>query len=96
MSRRLTYEMLNSFDVILAMETKHLKVLRESFPNFQDKIFLLPLFERNSSENGSFYRYNIFDPYGRSFEHFHICFQRIEMCLSEIFKNLRKSYLSGT
>jgi protein-tyrosine phosphatase len=94
-SRKLTRNMLNSFDVILAMDTKHFKALRKSFPEFQNKIFLLSLFDQYSVKtNGSFYRYNIFDPYGKSLEHFHICFQRIERCLLEIFMKLRRKKIT--
>lgn len=62
-SKRINYEILGSFDMIFTMETRHLKTLRESFPQFQDKIFLLPLFEKNKANTkGSYHFCNIPDP----------------------------------
>ncbi|MEW6419892.1 MAG: hypothetical protein AB1480_17550, partial [Nitrospirota bacterium] len=67
----------------------HLKTLRELFPQFNNKIFLLPLFERNSTKmRGSFYLYNIQDPYGKSLNEFHTCFHRIERYLYGFFEKI--------
>lgn len=89
-SKRISYEILNSFDMIFTTEIGHLKTLKESFPQFQDKIFLLPLFEKNKPyTKGSYHFCNIPDPYGKSFKQFYTCFQRIERCLNELFQDLR-------
>ncbi|MEW6419884.1 MAG: hypothetical protein AB1480_17510 [Nitrospirota bacterium] len=82
--------MMHASDMIFTMETRHLKTLRELFPQFNNKIFLLPLFERNSTKmRGSFYLYNIQDPYGKSFDEFRVCFHRIEKCLNKLFDDIK-------
>lgn len=75
-----------SSDIIIAMESWQVIRLREMFPMYGDRIFLLPLFEKKA--NGwrwSYDRYNISDPYGKSLPYFQECFHRIEKCIIELF-----------
>ena len=45
-SRSMDHDMIKSSAMIIAMETKHLRILRGCFPQLK-KCFLLPLFEKN-------------------------------------------------
>ena len=88
-SRPLTLEMVESFDMIIGMETWHFKALRRTYPKYRDKIFLLPLFDITGSEHvKGFSRYNIQDPYGRSLEEFYACFQRISQCIQTLMRHI--------
>lgn len=85
-SKQLTVEMMEQFDVVFAVEIPHLNRLRKLYPQFRDKIFLLPLFEGKPLRNvGSYYYYNIEDPYGKELEDFMFCFNRIQVCLKNLF-----------
>ena len=89
-SRGLTQEMVESFDMIIAMEAWHFKALRKAYPKHNHKFFLLPFFDtKNSREEKGFLRYNIQDPYGRSVDEFYACFQRINYCIEGLFKEIR-------
>lgn len=88
-SKEITPEMIDAYDIIIAMETWQLNSLRKGFPNFQEKFFLLPLFDTVvSPETTGFYRYNIKDPYGRGLDEFTKCFQRIERCVLVLFEEI--------
>lgn len=87
-SRSINQDMVASFDMITAMETRQLKHLRKAFPGYHDKIFLLPLFEaKQGTKRGWFSRYNIQDPYGKNLVEFQACFQRIERCIEGLFQD---------
>ena len=90
-SRRITQEMVDSFDMIIAMETWHFRSLRKSFPQHKKKISLLPLFGADqSAKEGGFLRYNIQDPYGQSLDEFCTCFQRIKRCIEGLFEEIER------
>ncbi|MBE9571533.1 MAG: hypothetical protein IMF11_12965 [Proteobacteria bacterium] len=81
--------MVETFDMIIAMETWQFQTLKKAFPRYQDKVFLLPLFDtRGGTKLGGFARYNIQDPYGKSLTEFHACFQRIERCIKGMLKRI--------
>jgi protein-tyrosine phosphatase len=89
-SNGITSRLAESSDMIVAMETWHVKRLREMFPMHGDKIFLLPLFEsKNRRWKWSYERYNISDPYGKSLPYFQECFHRIERCIDEMFSRFQ-------
>lgn len=95
-SRRMTEELAASHDMIIAMQTWHFKVLRESFPRFQHKIFLLPLFDKtHGAIQRTYDRYNIADPYGNSVDIFHECFLRIENCLVSLYTEIDRRIAKG-
>lgn len=86
-SRRINQDMIESFDMIIAMETWQFNNLKKSFPDFHKKICLLPLFDsRVNKSKGGFYRYNIQDPYGRNADIFNACFQRIKECIRKMIE----------
>ncbi len=88
-SKQVTQDRLKTSDMIIAMEAAHFKHLRKTYPQFQDKIFLLPLFEKNRTTGGSYARYNIVDPYGKPLEQFLDCYRRIEDCLDGLFSEIK-------
>lgn len=88
-SRIITSDMAESYDMIIAMESWHVKYLRDRFPYLRDKIYLLPLFENNNKiRTWSYHRNNIADPYGKSMQHFYECFMRIEKCIEDILSKI--------
>lgn len=88
-SRSIDYDMIESFAMIIAMETKHLRILRGCFPQFKSKLFLLPLFEKNvTKQEGIYAQYNIIDPYGKDVDQFHTCYKRIERSLKGLFSEI--------
>ena len=88
-SKKITPDAMKASDMVLAMDAGHLKVLRSAFPQFYYRIFLLPLFApRNGRPRGSYYHYNIPDPYGQPGEGFRECFRIIEECLSGLFTEI--------
>ena len=90
-SRKISYSLLESSDMIIAMETWQYMFLRKMFKKIRDKIFLLPLLENiNRNSENKYNIYNIKDPYGRSLEEFIECYKRIESCLEGLFYNIRK------
>jgi len=87
-SRGLSYSMIESNDMIVAMEDWQCKYLRKICQENKEKIFLLPLFDNHSGT--SWENYNIRDPYGKDLEEFKQCYGRIERCLSGLFLALGK------
>jgi len=88
-SRRISREMIESFDMIIAMETRQFRALKKSFPKCQNKVFLLPLFDnKGCAREDGFFRYNIQDPYGQSLNDFYTCFQRIKSCIEGLFEEM--------
>ena len=92
-SRGLDYSMIESHDMIVAMEAWQWKYLRKICQENQEKIFLLPLFDNHSGT--SWENYNIRDPYGKDIEEFKQCYGRIERCLSGLFLALGNHADSG-
>ena len=89
-STGITNRVAESCDMIIAMESWHVKRLKKMFPMHGDKIYLLPLFERNNRKwKWSYERYNISDPYGKSLPYFQECFHRIARCIDEIFSRFQ-------
>src|SRR5208282_5998231 len=88
-ARQLDAALINSADMVLVMEPWHLKTLIKNFPDAQNKIFLLSLFDKNDpKEKDVFNRYNIADPYGKPPEQFDLCYHRIEKCLLGLFSRV--------
>jgi protein-tyrosine-phosphatase len=88
-SRPINYDLLESYDMIVAMETWQYKYLRKLFLEFENKIYLLPLFFFESNPYLDGYRkYNIQDPYGRNIEEFNECFGKIEKYISMLFSKI--------
>lgn len=79
------------YDMIIVMDMPQFNYLRKSFPQFRNKIFLLPLFEKNIIIKERYLLYNILDPYGRSIEEFLTCYQRIERCIDNLLTEIGKA-----
>ena len=91
-ARRIEREMMESFGMIIAMETWQFQTLKKLFPDYQNKIFLLTLFDTDETLKGEgFSRYNIHDPYGQSVEEFHRCFHRVKSCVEGLLTQLTQS-----
>lgn len=90
-SRAVTYDMVKASDMTLAMELRHFLALRNCFPEFTGKIFLLPLFEEDSAPwHRGYRRYTIPDPYDKPSEQFLACFRRIAGCLDKLFSEVAR------
>lgn len=88
-SRPLREKDVDAFDMIVTVEAGQNKLLARLFPNSDKKLFLLPLFDpAHMSTAGSFLRYNIPDPYGRSCAEFRDCYGRIKRCIEQMFHSL--------
>jgi protein-tyrosine-phosphatase len=95
-SRRMTEDLAATHDMVIAMQTWHFKVLRESFPRFQHKIFLLPLLDKtNGTARRTYDLYNISDPYGKSVDIFYECFLRIENCMVSLYTEIDRRMAKG-
>ena len=89
-SRSVDYDMIESFAMIIAMESKHLRILRGCFPQFKKSVFTF-LFEKNVTKQGGISaHYNIIDPYRNDVDQFHICYRRIERGLNGMFSEIRQ------
>lgn len=89
MSRRIDAGLASGADMLLAMEAWQASRLRKVFPQFREKIFLLPLFEASPPGQAEAGRLlNIRDPYGRALADFVDCFERIDACLKGIFSGI--------
>jgi len=75
-------QFLEAYSIVVVMEASHLWHLRKAFPEFTDRIFLLPLFERR--EMAGYDRYNITDPFGRTQAEFVACYHRIDAALDSL------------
>jgi protein-tyrosine-phosphatase len=90
-SRQVDYDLIESYDVIAAMETRQYNFLRKTFPEFREKIFLLPLFDLNDNPVSRGYGvYNITDPFGKDEKEYRECFQKISSCIVGLLKNINK------
>jgi protein-tyrosine phosphatase len=87
-SKSINYRMIESFDLIVAMEAWQFKFLNKLFAEFKEKIFLLPLFDNNTKSLNNYSIYNIKDPYGKSQYDYQKCFDRIRSCIEGLFKDI--------
>lgn len=88
-SKPVDYSMMESYDMIVTMETWQQKHMKKLFLEFADKVYLLPLFDRDTAYTMNFhYKYNIQDPYGKNILEFNRCFERIEKCTSILLRKI--------
>jgi protein-tyrosine phosphatase len=86
-SRQLRYDLVESNDMILAVEAWQFKYMRKLFMEHRDKIFHLPLF--CAIDRFRIYEhYNIRDPFGRDLASYNQCFERVKTCLSGLLDRL--------
>jgi protein-tyrosine-phosphatase len=86
-SRQLRYGLMESHDIVIAVEAWQHKYLKKMFMEFQDRIFLLPLFRIDASHN-AYDKYNIRDPYGRNSSAYDECFEIIDKCIAGLFHSI--------
>jgi protein-tyrosine phosphatase len=74
-------ETANKVDMIICMETWHMKLLKKLYPQYHSKIYLMPLFLKKGETKGYYRKYNIPDPYGKTPEVFESSFTMIDRAL---------------
>ena len=79
--RMLTRELIDACDMIVVMETSQLELLRTTYSEYRDRVFLLSLFEEGAS---GLERYAIADPFGLPRAAFEQCFQRIDRAVAAL------------
>ncbi|MFY4731257.1 low molecular weight phosphatase family protein [Nitrospira sp. BLG_2] len=86
-SLAISQDLVESYDMIIAMEVWQYTVLQSSFERHHAKLFLLPLLDpdRKGQEQG-YAAFNIQDPYGGTAGAFEKCFERISQCIERTFK----------
>jgi protein-tyrosine phosphatase len=86
LSRKIDFYTLDTYDMILAMEAGQFRHLKKIFTHFQDKIFLLPLFETDfhlgADRNNVF---NIEDPFDKPMDVYLKSYSRIKNCVEGLF-----------
>lgn len=91
-SMRINYGLMETHDLIIAMETWQYRYLRKIFLEFRGKIILLPLFEKyDGISMDSYSIYNIKDPYGKDMDVYNECFRRIDKCIGGLFNKITMS-----
>lgn len=87
-SQPISLNLVESYDMIVAMEAWQYAELRSSFARHQEKIFLLPLLDPGAlGKEQGYAAFNIQDPYGGPLSSFQACFKRIASCLKGIESN---------
>ena len=88
-SKQVSYALIESYDMIVTMETWQQRHMKKLFLEFADKIFLLPLFDCDMACSMTSYdKYNIQDPYGKNILEFSRCFERIERCTANLLRKI--------
>ncbi len=88
--KKLNHAMVKNADMIFGMEAKHVRAMRNNYPEYKQKFFLLALLDNEGSRLKGYQKYNIEDPYGKHIDVFEKCFRRIEKCVTEIAKRCPK------
>ena len=81
--QQVTSDTIAQYDVIVVMETAHLLVLRQRYPDLANRILLLPLLNGHA---GGYARYNIADPYGQPLAVFQSCYNRMDEALGTLIR----------
>ena len=84
LSKQVNKKMMDAHDIVFVMELRQIQLLKQTFPGYEDRIYLLPLQDKKDKNNKVFYRYNIPDPYGKSHQEYEACYHRIEECLANL------------
>jgi protein-tyrosine-phosphatase len=84
---------LAGFDMVIAMEAAQSRWLKRRYPEHAGKVFLLPLFDPRSLEEGMRRKalFNIEDPFGKTLEAYLGCYERIERCLEMAGRQLDRN-----
>jgi protein-tyrosine phosphatase len=85
-SQSISLDLVESYDMIIAMEAWQYAALQSSFQHHNEKLFLLPLMDpKESAKYRGYAAFNIQDPYGGPPSVFEECFDRVSMCLKSLF-----------
>lgn len=85
-SQSISLELVESYDMIVAMEVWQYAALRSSFERHHAKLFLLPLLgPPGLPAHRGYAAFNIYDPYGGPPSAFNECFERVCTCLKSLF-----------
>jgi protein-tyrosine phosphatase len=88
-SKLMDYKLIQSVDMVIAMEMRQITELKRTYPMLKEKFFLLPLLDPlKGNQNRGYHRYNIVDPYGKRPEDFFQCYKRIERCILNLLNTL--------
>jgi len=94
--RLINYSMVESHDLIVAMDVWQYGLLKKLFPEHARKIVLLPLYDREREKyDDSYWKYNIVDPYGKSVEHYVDCYRRMSAVIRDFIDAVRAARISG-
>jgi protein-tyrosine-phosphatase len=90
-SKAVDLQLLQSNDVIFAMEARHVNELKQNYPMISKKIILLPLFDpKHGKLGGGYLRHNIPDPFSKSLDDFTTCYLHIQRCISSFIISNKK------
>lgn len=79
--RQLTAEMMEAHDLVVVMEHAQMAQLHATFPQFRERVFLLPLFDAGAAGRA---RFVIDDPFAQSRAVFDACYRRIDRTVSTL------------
>ena len=86
------YSLVESRDLIVAMDVWQMELLNRMFPEYAGKMVLLPLYDRERDRyDDCYWKYNIVDPYGKSVEHYLECYSRMSVVLKDFIAAVRTS-----
>jgi protein-tyrosine phosphatase len=88
---RLTNQLIDSADCVIAMEASQLRQLRRQWPNWSEKFFLLPLFEPDAAERRDLYASsNISDPFAKGEAAFEAAYEHITASVEGLLSAIAK------
>ena len=89
-SQAISLELVETYDMIIAMEAWQYAELQSAFNHYQNKLFLLPLLDSKALvKHRGYAAFNIQDPYGGPASAFEECFERIGLCLKSVLATIR-------
>jgi protein-tyrosine-phosphatase len=80
---QVTADTIARYDLTVVMESVHLLALRRKYPDFANRLLLLPLL---NGDAGGYARYNIADPYGQPLAVFQTCYSRMDEALRTLIR----------
>jgi protein-tyrosine phosphatase len=91
----LTDPMVRSNDAIVVMEPPHLQLLRRTYQERRDRLYLLPLWVPEPRRGRGQRRYSIIDPFGKPRRDFDACYSHISEALEGMLKQMFASIDTG-
>jgi len=86
-SQSISLELVEAYDMVIAMEAWQYEDLRSSYQQHHEKLFLLPLLDpTEQAQHRGYDAFNIQDPYGCPSSAFDRCFERIRRCIEGAFR----------